>query len=294
MHNHILIEELAVEVLMDNVIQPVFTRVVTVRSKIWFLWACLYLLLSPFQIPCYFLVAVVASFRLALANADNVIFVFASSILSFYQVSRKVFYICISVLSVTGFLQFLRTDSLLRVFLLRSMNSITISQSNLFLRKFTGLYFSNPFTRRLTLSSTIFVPVGDIVYTSRGVKVSLFEFPISTNLSFRSEVGDCMVLVLTVNTLGGSSVVRILEVEAPWGDKAVTFTMPDENLGRFISYLEHLVVDGEREQVICLYSTMYTRRRAMTLVETIEHFTRGLSLVKLEIPVLDLGFYRIY
>jgi hypothetical protein len=103
-----------------------------------------------------------------------------------------------------------------------------------------------------------------------------------------------MVLVLTVNTLGGSSVVRILEVEAPWGDKAVTFTMPDENLGRFISYLEHLVVDGEREQVICLYSTMYTRRRAMTLVETIEHFTRGLSLVKLEIPVLDLGFYRIY
>jgi hypothetical protein len=72
-------------------------------------------------------------------------------------------------------------------------------------------------------------------------------------------------------------------VKAPWGVKSVSFGMKDENLGRLISYLHHVAAEKLCTQVICTHSRYFVQCRALTIGETIEHFNRGVSLVKLEL-----------
>ena len=81
------------------------------RLKLSAWWAILYILFSPFMFFFLLLLTIPFSIRLAVHNADSVVFVLASSFLSFYQIPRTAFYVYISVIGFTGFLQFLRYES---------------------------------------------------------------------------------------------------------------------------------------------------------------------------------------
>jgi hypothetical protein len=141
----------------------------------------------------------------------------------------------------------------------------------------------------------IFFPVGHMVpgYS----KMEIYKFPVPRDLDYFSRevnVGNCTITIQTVegrNTLQESSTVRALRVNAPWGDNTVTFSMEDEKLGRFVSYLKN-VAAKECKEVICTKSRYYGSCRAMSIAETIEYFNRGLSLIKLQL-LKDTACYHI-
>lgn len=166
--DHVQIEIAAGAACRDYVYTPLSDKSRTSR-----LWKCIRVLRLPLHFLFLCLLAIPISLRLALANADRVIFVFATSILSFYQVPKLVFYVYIAVLLVTGFIQFLRFDTQIRVGFLNTLGVITREKSNHFFRKFTILHLSHPYTRGVKSSNTIFIPVGHKVPKSRW---SSFQF----------------------------------------------------------------------------------------------------------------------
>ena len=190
--------------------------------------------------------------RLAVGNADKVIFVLAASFLTYYQVPHTAFYVYISVVGFTGFLQVLRYESTLRPQILGLFGSLTLGLSEAFLRRCTSLHFRNPFTRRLTESREIYIPVGSPLPLFQAIRYFQFEIPDGFNADddIDETVGDCKLEIKTIQQdniegtveQGIKNVcrVRYLRIEAPWGVDRITFEMNDENLGRLVSYLRSL------------------------------------------------------
>lgn len=243
-------------------------------------WSCVWVISLPFLLFALSVLTIPLGVRLALANADRVIFVLASSFLSFYQIPRKAFYVYISIIGVTGFLQFLRYDSEIRIVILNTLAVITLGKSNQFLRKYTSLHCSNPFTRYNTESQVVYVPVGMRVPHSYEV-IEVFDFPISTNFHFKKMVGNCELRIETLSESTVPSIIRWLHVKAPWGSSVITFNMENDNLGKLISYLDR-VAQTNCLELICSYNRYKIHCRAFTILETIDHFKSGVKLVKLK------------
>lgn len=225
--------------------------------------------------------------RLAVAHADRVIFVLATSFLSFYQVPRKVFYVYMAVLVVTGILQFLRYDSPIRTVILLLIELITCEKGILFLRKFTSFHSSNPFNRKYTTSKVVFIPVGFSRPYSR--KPCGFEFSTSVDLNFHKDVGDCEISIHTFPPHHMS--LRGLNIEAPWGFDRIVFEMTDDKLGKLISYFNHVAATNGSE-IICYYANFAQHCRALTILETIDYFNRGKVLIRVEVSV-DRDSFKI-
>jgi hypothetical protein len=124
----------------------------------WVVFCVITVLPLVFVAPLTFLM--LTGIRLAIENADRVIFVLAASFLTYYQVPHTAFYVYISVVLFTGFFQILNEATTLRLVLLELFSYFTLGKSEAFLLRYSSFHFHNPFTRRLTESQVIYVPVG--------------------------------------------------------------------------------------------------------------------------------------
>lgn len=145
----------------------------------------------------------------------------------FIKSQEKSFTSIFQIIGVTGLLQFLRYDSLIRIGMLDIFKVITLGKSNLFPRTYTSSHFSNPFNT--PHSQVVYVPVGiRIPYFGKSIEV--LDFPISTDFNFKNTIGNCE---LRMKTLSKSTVTR---VTAPWGPTMITFNMQNDNLAREVNY----------------------------------------------------------
>ena len=151
-----------------------------VTSSLWVRVAGLcfvVIFLFPIMIVSIIMIIFLMAIRLAVGNADKVIFVLAASFLTYYQVPHTAFYVYISVVVFTGFLQVLRYESTLRPQILELFGFLTLGLSEAFLRRCTSLHFRNPFTRRPTESREIYIPVGSPLPWFRAIRYFQFEIP---------------------------------------------------------------------------------------------------------------------
>lgn len=245
-------------------------------------WKCVFFISVPFHVLASLLYLIVHPMlvvvRLAVTDADRVAFVLASTFLTFYQVPWKVFYTYIAVVSSTSLLHFLKYNSSVRHRYLRGFSWISCGTSNIFLRKFTTLHFSNPFNRCFTESQVVYFPVGIEILSKERIEV--FDFPVSEHLSFDEIVGNCRIKVETLENSTGSSTVRDFYVDAPWGWYRFTINMENDNLGRLINYF-YQVIETNCLELIC--TLVSGRFEALSILEVVKHFNSGLPLVKLEL-----------
>jgi hypothetical protein len=231
---------------------------------------------------------ILTGIRLAIGNADRVIFVLAASFLTYYQVPHTAFYVYISVVLFTGSFQILKEATTFRLVLLQVLSICTLGKSEALLLRYSSFHFRNPFTRRYTESEVIYVPVGSSLPDYS--RISYFQFEVSNDFNavvdHELTVGDCRLIMKTIQG-GVEQSIRSLQIEAPWGVDRITFEMDDDNLGRLIGYLRSLMgKENKARQLICSGSLWLggtdSDVYAMTLSETIKHFNSGAKLVKLE------------
>ena len=179
--------------------------------------------------------------RLAIGNADRIIFALGACFLTYYQVPHTVFYVYILVVGFTEFLQLLKHVSRLRLVFLEAFCLLTGGKSEEFLLRYTSLHCRNPFTRCFTKSPVSYIPVGSTRPTYQTICHFQLKNPDDFDAGAHHEltVGDRRLIIKTVCggiEEGTEDNIRSSNMEAPWEVDRVTFEMSNENLGRLKGY----------------------------------------------------------